>query len=482
MLKKYIATALAAGLIEAQIAIWFAAMPGGWPTTLAVESEVALSEKAVYEWDFGDQTNVCTTNGKPNVSPCAGRVIDHVYAQNGNYTVSVTVRDNGKTYKSDDEIEVKSLDSLPIAYRAELRNLPEKHWSLIVKALYRLKELGVYDHFARIHRNSFSEGVSGGSSQRSAAHGGPAFLPWHRASMRIIERCMQVATADDTLGMPYWDWTMKYDGLEKYLGGNGNSKNHDYVEDGPFCNVAAGCLNKWILPADMFPVNGDNIRRQFGLSDPNYKFPSKDDIARLLSIENYDLPPFNNFSTPGSFRNALEGWLFARDQSYGSNHNGVHRWMGGTMGSVQVSFFDPAFLFHHVQVDRLFTQWQQKTKCDDGHGSAQCYRPGDTDPGVTQSADGTRLITDSTGKQRYVIAGQMYGDTMWPWSLRIVDALVANQGYEYVDGPPPEPKNVTGLPPSKLATRPRRSGADSSAIIGLWTLAVTLFSFYFNFF
>ncbi|MGH2898330.1 MAG: tyrosinase family protein, partial [Solirubrobacteraceae bacterium] len=39
-------------------------------------------------------------------------------------------------------------------------------------------------------------------------------------------------------------------------------------------------------------------------------------------------------------------------------HNGVHVWVGGTMGSVGTSGYDPLFWAHHTMIDRIWRLWQ----------------------------------------------------------------------------------------------------------------------------
>ena len=39
-------------------------------------------------------------------------------------------------------------------------------------------------------------------------------------------------------------------------------------------------------------------------------------------------------------------------------HNGVHVWVGGTMGSVGTSAYDPIFWAHHTMIDRIWRLWQ----------------------------------------------------------------------------------------------------------------------------
>ncbi|MEA2195367.1 MAG: tyrosinase, partial [Solirubrobacteraceae bacterium] len=39
-------------------------------------------------------------------------------------------------------------------------------------------------------------------------------------------------------------------------------------------------------------------------------------------------------------------------------HNGVHVWVGGTMGAITTSAYDPVFWAHHTMIDRIWRLWQ----------------------------------------------------------------------------------------------------------------------------
>jgi tyrosinase len=41
---------------------------------------------------------------------------------------------------------------------------------------------------------------------RNAAHSGPAFLPWYRWFLVLLEHRLQRVLDDADFGQPYWDW------------------------------------------------------------------------------------------------------------------------------------------------------------------------------------------------------------------------------------------------------------------------------------
>ena len=71
-------------------------------------------------------------------------------------------------------------------------------------------------------------------------------------------------------------------------------------------------------------------------------FVDEDSIPDILSQDTYD-----------EFTLFLEG---GREQP--GPHNRGHSWIGGDMGLI-ISPRDPAFWFHHAQVDRIWHLWQQ---------------------------------------------------------------------------------------------------------------------------
>ena len=65
--------------------------------------------------------------------------------------------------------------------------------SAFVAAVKALKTNGVYDTFVAQHRAAFLAGPN------DPAHGGPAFLPWHREYLRRFERALQEIDASVSL-------------------------------------------------------------------------------------------------------------------------------------------------------------------------------------------------------------------------------------------------------------------------------------------
>ncbi len=123
------------------------------------------------------------------------------------------------------------------------------------------------------------------------------FLPWHRAYLIIFER--ELRKINPTLSIPYWDW-----------------------------NADRGRLVGF----------SDMLGRSSGRNLTPTWFTHTADIEGILSLSDYY-----------EFSSELER----------RPHNTGHVWIGGDMARL-VSPRDPAFWFHHAQIDRIWHLWQQK--------------------------------------------------------------------------------------------------------------------------
>lgn len=115
-------------------------------------------------------------------------------------------------------------------------------------------------------------------------HHVPTFLPWHREFVRIFEAALPTAPGQETLTIPYWDWTGNGDPWADYfMGGNGRESD-DRVMTGPFA-----VSNGWscIDPTREIP---SFLRRQFG-ADMDH-LPTADDVTGCLAMTPYDSAPW----------------------------------------------------------------------------------------------------------------------------------------------------------------------------------------------
>src|SRR5439155_15790815 len=156
------------------------------------------------------------------------------------------------------------------------------------------------------------------------AHRDPGFFPWHRFFVAQFERDLQSADValgkDDTITVPFWDWTFDKNpdangqrgSLWKpnFMGPDGSKKageNHA-VSDGPF-KKGDWVIN--VLPNASWDGPGEDLstylRRDFGTETGSGSLPEKSDVDNALKFGFYDTPPWD-FSPELSFRNIVEGW------------------------------------------------------------------------------------------------------------------------------------------------------------------------------
>ena len=233
--------------------------------------------------------------------------------------------------------------------RKNQRNLTRTEKRRLVGAILKLKRSGRYDEFVVLHREFY---VTDGEDRPRPAHMTPSFFPWHRKYLLEFEAALQ--DIDPGVSVPYWDWTTDNTPsaslwAEDLLGGNGRAGDRQ-VMTGPF---AYGAGN-WTVNDGV--TESPFLTRNFGRPSSPVTLPGKDDVSRALKDPVYDAEPWNSVSTSG-FRNRIEGWGIRGSRGV-SNHNQVHRWVGGLMAGA-ASPNDPVFWLHHAFMDLLWTRWQK---------------------------------------------------------------------------------------------------------------------------
>lgn len=223
------------------------------------------------------------------------------------------------------------------------------------------QQLSTWDLFVYWHVRAMNEATPAGST-RNAAHSGPAFLPWHRWMLLLLEFQFQRVLGDANFGLPYWDWAA--DGelpvaqqptrpvwAANALGGDGRASDGE-VTTGPFRRTGNFRVR---IETDVFGrlwATNRPLRRRFR-SRFGTSLPNKADVTVALNETNYDESPWSGASD--GMRNYLEGWR----PSPPARHNAVHVWIDGDMGPAS-SPNDPAFYMNHCNVDRIWAAWQNQ--------------------------------------------------------------------------------------------------------------------------
>ena len=301
-----------------------------------------------------------------------------------------------------------------------------------IKAVKSLKAAGGYDPYVMTHQQAMLM-VTPTGGDRNAAHGGPAFTPWHREFLNRLEKDLRMI--EPTTAIPYWDWASDAasdpEGGEVWsdelMGGDGDRHDSSIVKTGPFQE------GEWIT-IDGAGASAGPLERMFKGMDGMTFLPTQADIEETLAVKFYDSSPWNAMSSP-SFRNYLEGWK-------GPNlHNRVHWWVGGSM-RFGTSPNDPVFFLHHCFVDKIWAEWQARRleNSTEGEDLAAQYEPKSGGP-----------------------VGHNVSDGMYPWNtledtVTPADVLNHRQYYLY-DTDPPRIENKTssltfeGIPEDEIAYR-----------------------------
>ena len=152
------------------------------------------------------------------------------------------------------------------------------------------------------------------------------FLPWHRAYLYRLEQALADRVPGVTL--PWWDWTTTRE------------------IPAPFADEKVGRVpnplydsQTLVTPADVrdgAPVIKKTVR------DPGAPefLPSAAELQDVMGQPSFTV-----------FNDACE-----------DIHDGVHGWVGGTMGNVGYAAFDPVFWVHHCMIDRMWWLWQQDNR------------------------------------------------------------------------------------------------------------------------
>ena len=169
-----------------------------------------------------------------------------------------------------------------------------------------------------------------GLPQYLCPHGNPLFLIWHRPYVLLFEQALQAVSPG--VALPYWDWgsqRAQSEGIPAiFAEENYTNPQTGNTEPNPLYQAAVSFQN---------PQGLDQTTRDPG--DP----ANLADLAKLVQNANRDLT-YDRFCPDAE-----------------NPHNGLHGWVGGTMGDISYAAFDPIFWVHHCYVEKMFCDWQDRT-------------------------------------------------------------------------------------------------------------------------
>lgn len=200
------------------------------------------------------------------------------------------------------------------------------------------------------------------------------FLPWHRYYTWIYEQALR-SECGYTGYQPYWEWSAfaddpvaspLFDGSNTSISGNGAKVPHaSWFYEVPH----SGGLNNTVPPQDgggcLTSGPFANLTVNLGPVNSNGSLP-----GWIGSGTGLDYNPRCVVRDMGTYWSYLVEWdnvtaLFEADSFEDFNtavdstvHRGGHFTIGGLNSDLFTSPGDPVFFFHHAQIDRMWTLWQ----------------------------------------------------------------------------------------------------------------------------
>jgi tyrosinase len=263
-------------------------------------------------------------------------------------------------------------------------------------------------------------------------HGGPAFLPWHRAFVLRLERELQAV--DPGVALPYWRsgvpaphvFSVDFMGL--------SSPNPNWGANGWAQFSSTNPLQFWAVAVSGTGYTGIRRRPSFLPTEP----------AGALNGAVRVLTDGETIALTGDY----DGWepLMENDP-----HGMAHVYAGGSdigwLRDVSISVADPLFFLHHANVDRQWALWQTANPARFDSTNAGAYKP----------------VGERTGSDCSDIGSHLW-DKMWPWNGLITTCWpAAAPGGTF-------PPTVDALLTLPAAPRPgdvldyRRSGLNPSGL------------------
>lgn len=233
--------------------------------------------------------------------------------------VSVEVRDKTSN-------QVLGTQALMVRARKDADSLTTAERDRFLAALATLNGAGtgLYSNFRDMHV---------GGPPDIEAHGGPGFLPWHRAYLLDFERELQAIDPEVTL--PYWRFDQAAPKLfNRAFIGVPNALNQVQF-------AAGNPLTGWVA------FGSPGIERGRGVGPTTV--PSVRSEAQTLLMGGVPNPTYGNFRS-------MQG------NPHGSAHmSHVNGWITNPTRAPR----DPLFFLLHCNVDRLWAKWQWATKIHD---------------------------------------------------------------------------------------------------------------------
>ncbi|ERF74869.1 hypothetical protein EPUS_03253 [Endocarpon pusillum Z07020] len=293
--------------------------------------------------------------------------------------------------------------------RRDLRTLQTSgaQWDLYIQALQMFQAANQADllswySVSGIHGRPYRswDGVNGNYQRGYCTHGSTLFPTWHRPYLSLYEQIIWNNTqtiaqqypttnratyqaAADSFRVPYWDWAASA------------AMPSSLTSSTLTINTPTGSrsVTNPLFRYDFHPPIGApdfpsgegfqnapyTTRSSRAASNLNANAASIHDRTYLLLSRQTSYPPFSNNAYVDSRGNQYD--------SVESIHDTIHGLIGGWMGLVPYSAFDPVFFLHHTNVDRMFAIFQAINP--GSYVGSQTNRAGTftTAPGTTENVN-----------------------------------------------------------------------------------------------
>ncbi|KAM3435251.1 hypothetical protein MY4824_004976, partial [Beauveria thailandica] len=279
-------------------------------------------------------------------------------------------------------VDAQSADNGPVPLRRSITELAAEagpQWHLYLQALRAMydrdsKHPESFFQIAGIHGRPFTEYNNAGKMKTNgwggySTHGEILFIIWHRPFVALFEQTLVKEAkilaaqypdhlrpiyqrAAEDLRAPYWDWA-----LEPWLPSAALPETIEVKAATETGTVAKKIDN----PLYTYRFSKEAMQGrygQFNTYNRMYRCQNPQDANQKLYSRNYKSWVYDVFSRAKSFSE------FATTASKGSSLEGVHNaihWDAGCGGQFldsQYAAFEPLFMLHHSNVDRLWAYWQ----------------------------------------------------------------------------------------------------------------------------
>lgn len=229
-----------------------------------------------------------------------------------------------KTFQSNVKISMKTQAAVEVSGHTNLKLPPSRKEYRMLSDQERRDyhdAINAMKKDTSVAPNKYDALVKYHETASKAAHGGPAFLAWHRYYLVLYELALQ--EQNPLVMLPYWDSTLDFEMADptdsviwtsEFLG-NGRGS----IANGPFAS---------------WSYNDKQLFRSVGTYGKLINRNKINDLVKTKKGHTY-------------FVEALE-----------QEHNGVHVWVGGNMGSIFHSPSDPVFFMHHAFIDCVWEEYR----------------------------------------------------------------------------------------------------------------------------